>query len=124
MSLFDWLLVGHLVGDFLLQSDNMAQNKGRRWRWMLTHVGLYMAVMTVILVACGLARPLPLGWVVAAWLFLLITHVILDQRGFTARWMRLVGMTPDHTWLPIVIDQVFHILTLAIAAQVLTLIQG
>lgn len=124
MSLFDWLLVGHLVGDFLLQSDNMAQNKGHHLRWMITHVGLYMVVITVILVAYELAHPLPLGWVAAAWFFLMITHVILDLRGFTTRWMRFVGMSPDHAWLPIVVDQVFHILTLAVAAQVLTLVQG
>jgi hypothetical protein len=124
MSLFDWLLVGHLVGDFLLQSDNMAQNKGHRRRWMITHVGLYMAVITIVLVVYGLVHPLPLGWAAAAWLFLMITHVILDLRSFTARWMRLVGMTPDHTWLSIVIDQVFHVLTLAVAAQVLALVQG
>jgi len=81
-----------------------------------------MAVITVVLVIYTLAHPLPLGWVAAAWFFLMITHVILDLRGFTARWMRLVGMAPNHTWLPIVVDQVFHILTLAIVAQVLVLV--
>ncbi|NIV40692.1 MAG: DUF3307 domain-containing protein, partial [Anaerolineae bacterium] len=41
MSLFDWLLVGHLVGDFLLQTDGMAKYKADSWTWMLRHVGLY-----------------------------------------------------------------------------------
>ena len=124
MSLFDWLLVGHLVGDFLLQSDRMACNKGNRLRWMAVHMSLYMAVITVVIAGYALAHPLPFGWVVAAWLFVLGTHIILDLREFTARWMRLVGMTQDRAWLTIVIDQVFHVLTLAIVAQVLILVRS
>ena len=45
MSLFDWLLVGHLVGDFLLQTDRMARYKAQSWSWMLKHVGIYLAVI-------------------------------------------------------------------------------
>jgi transcriptional regulator GlxA family with amidase domain len=55
-------------------------------------------------------------------LFLLATHIILDRRRFTTSWMRLIGMSPDHPWLPVVVDQVFHILTLAVVAQTLALI--
>lgn len=123
MSFFDWLFIGHLVGDFLLQSDRMARNKGTRWRWMATHVGLYMAAITPVLVGYALTHPLPLGWVVGSWLFVLGTHIVLDLRDFTARWMRFVGMATDHAWLPIVVDQVFHVLTLAVVAQVLVTVQ-
>ena len=123
MSFFDWLLVGHLVGDFLLQSDKMAQYKSTRWRWMAKHIGLYMAAITLVLVGYALTHPLPLGWILISWLFVLGTHIILDLRDFTARWMRFVGMRPDHPWLPIVVDQVFHVLTLDIVAQVLVTVQ-
>ncbi len=121
MNLFDWLLVGHLAGDFLLQSDNMARNKGQHWAWMLRHVGLYMLVVSAVLLGYALTTPLPFWALAVVWLFLLATHIILDRRRFTQRWMRLAGMSPEHPWLPIVVDQVFHILTLAVTAQLLAL---
>ncbi len=124
MSLFDWLLVGHLVGDFLLQSDRMAQKKVQEISWMLRHVAVYMLVITVVLVAYGLHHPLALGWVVATWLFLTITHVVLDRRRFVACWMGFAGISPEHAWLSVVADQVFHVLTLAVVAQVLALSSG
>jgi len=124
MSLFDWLLLGHLIGDFLFQTDSMARHKPQDWRWMLRHVGLYMVTITVILIAYALSHGLPVWLPAAAWLFIFGTHLILDRRGFTTRWMRLVGASPDHPWLPIVVDQIFHLITLAIVAQVLVLAGG
>jgi hypothetical protein len=124
MSLFDWLLVGHLVGDFLLQSDGVARHKGQRWSWMLRHVAIYMIVMTVILTSQALSHPMSFWWLVAVWLFFMSTHILLDQRGFTSWWMRLIGISPNHPWMPIIVDQVFHVLTLAIAAHVLVTVRG
>jgi hypothetical protein len=119
MNLFDWLVVGHLAGDFLLQSDNMARRKGQQWTWMFWHVGIYMLVLGVVLVGYALSTPMPFVSLFLAWLFLLVSHIVLDRRGLTQGWMRLVGMSSNHSWLPIVVDQVFHILTLAIVAQIL-----
>ena len=124
MSLFDWLLVGHLAGDFLLQTEGMAKNKAQNWSWMLRHIGLYMAVMTVLIAAYSLRHPIPLWLVVVALLFIGSTHMFLDRRGFTLRWMRLVGVSADHAWLPIVMDQVFHLVVLAVVAQILTTAGG
>ena len=124
MSLFDWLLLGHLIGDFLFQTDNMAKRKPQNWRWLVGHVSLYMVTITVIIVAYGLSHVLPVWLPVAAWLFIFATHVILDKRSFTARWMRMAGTSPDHPWLPIVVDQTFHLITLAIVAQALALAGG
>ena len=119
MSLFDWLLIGHLVGDFLLQTDSMAMHKGIRWSWMLKHVGLYMVVVGAVLIVYALMHPLPAWLMAASLLFICVTHIVLDRRGFTEWWMRLVRISPDHEWLPVVVDQVFHLLVLAIVAQVL-----
>lgn len=35
---FYYLFLGHLVGDFVLQTDKIAENKGRQWKWNLLHV--------------------------------------------------------------------------------------
>ena len=124
MSLFDWLLVGHLVGDFLLQTDGMAKYKADNWTWMLRHVGLYLAVMVVVLGAYALSTPVPLWALGLALLFIGVTHIILDRRGFTLGWMRLIGITSDLDWLTIVADQVFHLLVLVVVAQLLTWASG
>jgi len=124
MSLFDWLLVGHLVGDFLLQTDGMAKYKAESWTWMLRHVGLYLAVMAVVLGAYSLSTPVPLWVIGLALLFIAVTHVILDRREFTLGWMRLIGITSDLGWLTIVADQVFHVLVLVVVVQIVTWASG
>jgi Protein of unknown function (DUF3307) len=121
MSLFDWLLVGHLAADFLFQTDRVANNKAQSWPWMLRHIAIYMALIAAPVVAFALSHASSF-WVAGAVLLLIAaTHIILDRRGFTLRWMRLIGISPNLPWLPIVIDQVFHVLILAIAAEVLVL---
>lgn len=124
MSLFDWLLVGHLIGDFLLQTDGMARYKEQNWSWMLRHVGTYLAVMAVLLGAYVLSHPVSLWTVGAMLLFIGGTHIILDRRTFTLWWMRRIGISSDVTWLPIVADQVFHILVLVVVAQAMTSLGG
>lgn len=124
MSLFDWLLVAHLAADFLVQTDGMAKYKGQDWGWMLKHVGLYMAIMSAVLILYALFHAMPALPVAAGLLFLLVTHVILDRRTFTHWWMRFVGISNDKLWISVVIDQVFHIVTLAIVAQTLALTIG
>jgi len=119
MSVFDWLVIGHLVGDFLLQTDNMARNKPQQWLWLLRHIGLYMVGITLIVGAYAWTHAVPLWLVLASLVFVFATHVILDRRTFTIRWMRLVGMSDDQPWLFIVVDQIFHVLTLALVAQAL-----
>jgi hypothetical protein len=124
MSLFDWLLVGHLVGDFLLQTDGMAKYKAQSWTWMLRHVGLYLAVMVIVLGVYSLSNPVPLWVLGLSLLFIGATHIVLDRRGFTLAWMRLIGITSDLDWLIIVADQVFHLLVLVVVVQIVIWASG
>lgn len=124
MSLFDWLLVAHLTGDFLLQTHNMAEYKATDWSWMLKHIAVYMTLMTAVLVGYGWSARVPFWMLMVAWLFLAGTHIVLDRREFTLKWMRITRVSPDHPWMPIMIDQVFHLLVLAATAQVLVLFSG
>jgi hypothetical protein len=119
MSLFDWLLVGHLVGDFLLQTDSMARYKAQSWSWMLKHVGIYLAVMVIVIGTYMLNHPVPLWVVGAVLLFIGGTHIILDRRAFTLWWTDRLGVSSDLTWLPIVADQIFHLLVLVVVTQAL-----
>lgn len=58
------LLATHFVGDFLLQSDQMALNKSKSDRWLLLHVLVYSACF------------LPWGWRFALVTFVL--HLLTD----------------------------------------------
>jgi hypothetical protein len=124
VSLFDWLLVCHLAGDFLLQSNNMAKRKADDWAWMFRHIAAYMVAITIMIVRYTIRHGLPAWLALTALLFVAGTHIILDRRGFTNWWMRRVIKTSDRPWLTIVADQVFHVITLAIVAQVLALARG
>ena len=43
----------HYVSDFLLQTRQMGENKGKSWKWLSIHVGVYTAslIMGMILVS-------------------------------------------------------------------------
>jgi hypothetical protein len=99
----------------------MAEHKIRQWSWMLAHVGIYMVFVTAVVVSYAWIHHSPAWLVLSVLLFLAGSHILLDRRRFTVWWMRLMGIPPDHPWLPAAVDQVFHILALAIVAQGLVL---
>ncbi len=120
MSVFDYLLVAHLLGDFLFQTDKMVENKVRNWPWMAYHVAVYCLLVggtmaffvdSIILFATLLAL---LG----------ASHVIVDRRYIVRLWMSTFGMSAQKVWLAIVIDQVLHVMTLAVVAGALAVRTG
>jgi hypothetical protein len=122
MSLFDWLLVTHLVGDFLLQSNSMARRKVTEWSWMLRHIGSYMAVVALPVIAYAIRHSTAPWLVVLVLVFIAGTHILMDRRDLIMRWMRFADIRADYAWLAIVADQVFHILSLAVVAQVMAMV--
>ncbi|MGD9374337.1 MAG: DUF3307 domain-containing protein [Anaerolineae bacterium] len=124
MSLFDWLLVSHLVGDFLLQTDGMAYKKPRDWSWMLRHIASYMVPVTLVVAVYAWDAHKPAWLAIMVLLFIAITHLILDRRKLVQAWMSVVGVPREHPWLPILTDQIFHVLTLVVACQILLRVGG
>lgn len=91
-------LVGHLVGDYLLQNDWMAL-----WKKQL-----------VLLAWWPLWTAIPL----------FVTHYIQDRTFLITRWMDLIGQKEFRTgicspWSVIVVDNVWHILTIWIIWKLL-----
>lgn len=113
MSQFDYLLIGHLIGDFLLQSSWMAKNKATKWLPLLVHVAIYTVVVSVFGVMSG-------GLSLAAIALIFFSHIVLDRKTFVAFWVRKVQTAkgPEQAWLCIVADQIFHIIVLAIAIAI------
>jgi hypothetical protein len=113
MNLFDALLVGHLVGDFLFQTAWMARYKHSQWAPLLAHVAAYTLIVTVAGLWCG---GLSL-WAVA---LIFVTHLLIDRGRIVKWWARTIqGVARrEDAWILIVTDQVFHIVVLATAVWI------
>ena len=103
-------LVAHLVGDFLLQTDWMAQNKKRSSFVCTVHVMAYMVPFLF----------LNLAW----WQLAIIAaqHWIQDKTNFVTWYMQAVGKAefakpPLAPWSIFVVDATFHILAIAIVVN-------
>ena len=102
-------IYAHLVGDYILQNDKMAQRKKQSDLWCSIHFVCYM----VPFLLCGFA------W----WQLLLIAeqHYAIDRTQFVAWFMRVKGQNifatgPCFPWSQIVMDNILHILWIALVA--------
>lgn len=107
-------IIGHLVGDFLLQSDWMAEGKKRSSAICAIHCGLWTASVIVL---AGWWQ-----WWVAPVLF--ITHFVQDRTQIIKQFMLVTGKAgfatgPMAPWSIVAVDNSFHLLTLAIVARFL-----
>lgn len=99
-------LIGHLVGDFLLQNDWQAVNKKRHTLPCLVHVALYTMSIAVFT-----------GWGFWPLLIVAATHFAQDRTSIVSAWMRLIGQRafaqpPLAPWSCIIVDQTWHLLVL------------
>lgn len=112
MNIYWYLVLAHLIGDWLLQTEYQAKEKAHG-RFLNAALLSHCFVYTLIFI------PL-FSWydIGAVWLILIfISHVILDRRSFVGWWMRNVKRTSEATdkelpWLKIMVDQIFHLLIL------------
>jgi hypothetical protein len=108
MVIFSWLLVGHVVGDYLFQIRWMAENKSRRFLPLIVHSAVYTLIVALFSLLKG-----GLSWQGIGLIFL--CHVILDQRKFIEFWAKYITGTANIEWLKIALDQSWHILILGLA---------
>ena len=98
-------LIGHLVGDYLLQTDWQATNKKlpgwAGWLACLWHCFLWTAS---ILIFTGWWK-----WDLAVLVFL--SHLVLDRTNIV-RLILKVARKPQENWLLIVTDNTIHLLFL------------
>jgi hypothetical protein len=115
---FAVLLVSHLAGDFLLQTDWQARHKQGglggdpvRRRALFFHVVTYMIAFVPALVWIGLEfdtlRAVEIGLVVA------IPHLVQDDGRLLDAYMAQVkGLAQTSSGLRVAVDQSFHVLFL------------
>jgi len=121
MSLFDKLLVAHLVGDWLLQTEWQALNKRQNYRALFSHIGIYSAIILgVLLLDFGLYN-FSVYFVVG---LLALAHALLDRGWPVIRYMktfRLINDRKPERWLVMAVDQSIHVLLIMLAVIVLTI---
>lgn len=119
MSLFSWLLIGHLIGDWLLQNDNMARYKQSAIfsRQCLFHCTVYSITELAVL---WMVTPVALNGslYILFLLIIFISHWIIDAFSLASRWGRWLKQT-DAPFVRIVVDQTFHLITIAVVIETL-----
>ena len=113
MNTFTWLLLGHLVGDWMLQNDWMAENKQRALftaAGMLHFVIYTFSVATTLLLFTG--TPLTAIQLLRFILIVFTTHWLIDALNLASRWATIIQQT-DIAVVRIAVDQTFHLLVLA-----------
>jgi hypothetical protein len=99
-------LIGHFVGDFLLQSDWMAFNKKEK-----TLKGELACQIHVIIWTLSIL--LFTGWCDWAHIILVyLPHYLLDRTKFVYWYVDLMNLQKPAPWLYIVNDGVLHLLIL------------
>lgn len=130
------LLVGHYLGDYFVQTDVQAQNKGRRGSRLENFIGRihcfwhalgYTSTLAGVLGVVMIATDMPytsLG-IAVIWAALIlngVTHYVIDRRWTLEAFARLIGKSGwidnDPEALP-KLDQAAHIVLLGATALVI-----
>jgi uncharacterized protein DUF3307 len=116
------LLVSHLAGDFLLQTDWQALNKRNGYEDPLArqalsqHLGGYMTSFAPALLWVSRRRGKFRALTVAA--SIAIPHVLVDEGKLVQVWMRNIKHVDDPApSLSLAVDQSFHVVCLLLSAQ-------
>jgi hypothetical protein len=102
----DWL-IGHLVGDYLLQNDWMAGNKKVKTLGGELACNVHCLVWTLsVLLFTG-------WWEWKAAILVYLSHYILDRTGLVKWWVDLYNNTEKSpTWIYILTDNTLHLVFL------------
>lgn len=101
------VLAGHLLGDWIVQTDEQARSKGSSWWAMARHIATYHATIIVAALALGAAgRDIAVVVAVSA-----PTHALLDRRWPVVAILRYTGSAPfsELPWAVLVADQALHL---------------
>lgn len=114
MDMFSWLLLGHLLGDWLLQNDWMARGKRQGLITLagMTHFLTYTAMILIMVWLCHQGN-LDLNLALALGIIVFVSHWLIDATNLVQVWMRFYGQS-DREMVRIMVDQTLHLLTLGL----------
>jgi hypothetical protein len=101
------IIIGHLIGDYLFQSDWMALNKkSKSYEGLLTCI-IHSLIWTVFVYLFGFYTTND----VIIFLLLFISHFILDRWNFVKWFLNTFRIMPNPTlWKIIIVDNTLHLL--------------
>ncbi len=108
MNIFEimfWMTFAHMIGDMCLQTEFIAQQKGRRFYLMFSHIILYLG-------AIGIALHLLNIFTWYGIIFIGVGHLLMDS------WKSKQPRDDEHFW-HIYLDQGWHYLQLLIVVMVM-----
>jgi hypothetical protein len=117
MTPFEWLVIGHFIGDWAFQNDWMVRHKqdGLFNRAVFVHCMIYTSVLSLILwFLCSDLHSFSDFVLFAAIVY--ISHWLIDATNAANHWMGLFQQSKV-LYVRIVVDQIFHILILSLLAQ-------
>lgn len=128
-TLFMAMIMGHLLGDYAIQTDRQACAKSQRsWTGRLAcaaHVTTYTATVatTIMITACGVTIRMHPGMLGIGLTLNAITHYAADRRE-PFRWFCVHILRKRSPWLEqggmATLDQVWHLTWLYVAALLAT----
>ena len=120
-TVFLVLLTGHLLGDWLTQSDWQATTKTRSWPALAAHVSSYHLLMGTLLLLSVLRDGWPASNALLTLTVSAATHAVIDRR-WPVRALLRVTASPNFAtleWGVIAADQALHVTILAMLAVLL-----
>ena len=120
-TVFLVLLPGHLVGDWVTQSDWQATNKTRSWAALAGHLARYHSVMGLLLLLPVLRDGWPTWKALTVLAVSAASHAVIDRRWPVRALLRAAGSPAFATveWRVIAADQALHLSILAMLAVLL-----
>jgi hypothetical protein len=112
MNMFTWLLIGHLVGDWILQNDWMARGKKEGLLTLpgTVHFAIYAATMTGALWLSGVGDE-GLAFYLGTGIFFFVSHWLIDTTELVGGWMRVYRQS-NLLMVRVMVDQTLHVLIL------------
>jgi len=120
-TVFLVLLAGHLLGDWVTQTDRQATTKVSSWAALAAHVTRYHLLMGTLLLLPVLRDGWPARNALAVLTVSAATHAIIDRRWPVRALLRAAGSPGLATveWGVIAADQALHLTILAMLAVLL-----
>jgi Protein of unknown function (DUF3307) len=120
-TVFLVLLAGHLLGDWVAQTDWQATTKTRSWAALTAHLASYHLLMGLLLLIPILRDGWPAPKALAALTVSAVTHAVIDRRWPVRALLRASGSPGFATveWGVIAVDQALHLVILAMLAVLL-----
>jgi len=118
MNTFTWLLIGHFLGDWVLQNDWMAKGKKEALLTLAgaVHFAIYTATILGALLLSGANDRQPMFYLTFG-AIVFVSHWLIDATDGVERWMRFYRQSRLEI-VRMMVDQVLHLLVLLVLAEV------